>query len=78
MTHSTSIDGWGIGLQIDGGVSYRDYIGTLMRLEVLPTRDGNPVAAGMVGIKLGSWPAVVGNGALGLYFLLWLLTVDFQ
>lgn len=78
MTHSTSLGSWGVGVMADVGVGYRDYGKALMRLEVLPDEGGGATAAGMIGAEVGSWPAVVGNGVLGILVVVWLLTVDFD
>lgn len=78
MTHSTSVESWGLGLMADAGLGYRDYAGVLVRLEVLPEAGGGTAVAGMIGAEVGSWPAVVGNGLLGLLTVIWLFTADFQ
>lgn len=78
MTHSTSLESWGVGVMADVGVGYGDYGGALLRLEVLPTAGGGTTTAGMIGARVGSWPAVVGNGVLGILGVIWLFTADFQ
>lgn len=78
MTHSTSVESWGLGLMADVGLGYRDYAGALLRLEVLPEAGGGTATAALIGAEVGSWPAVVGNGVLALLTVIWLFTADFQ
>lgn len=78
MTHSTSVDDWGVGGMVDLGLGYRDQAGAFARVEVLPKEGGGATTAGFLGARLGSWPAIAGSGLAGLVFLIAILNADFE